>query len=73
MDPQHPIYPHRLPTKRRWADLTQLGAFGGCTEYNVAGKRRDHITLVAEDSELRIQNSGLGTQNSGLRSVRFFT
>ena len=43
-------------------------AFGGCTEYNVAGRTRAHITLAAEDSELRTQNSGLRTQDSGLRT-----
>ena len=58
-----------------FADLADFGdfgdfAFGGCTEYNVAGRGRAHITLPAEaeESELRTQDSGLRPQNSELRT-----
>ena len=84
MDPQRPIYPQRVRKKsvgpcgafgafrgtgesRRFR---RFRAFGGCTEYNVAGRGRAHIRspAEAEESELRTQNSELGTQDSELRT-----
>ena len=54
--------------KKELGRFDAFRACGGCTEYNVAGRTCAHITLVAEDSGLRTQNSELRAQDAGLRT-----